>query len=68
MRRPDDCATIWAGTDEVARLKQLFADLFGAEVVSTLPLRLGVLRNRNGSYRDAIAWTRLALSCDTRPS
>jgi len=68
MRRPDDSAIAFAGTDERARLEQLFADVFGAELVPTLRLRLGVLRNRSRSFHDAIAWTRLGLLSDTRLS
>ena len=68
MRRPDDSPIAFAGTNERARLEQLFADIFGADVVPTLPLRLGALKNRNRFFHDAIAWTRLALSCDAQPS
>jgi hypothetical protein len=64
MRRPDDRAIAVTPTDDRARLEQLFADVFGSEVVPTLPLRLNMLRNRTRSFHHAIAWPRLGLLCD----
>lgn len=68
MRQPADDARVSTDRADSARLRQLFADAFGADVLSSLSLRLETLSNRNKQYRSAIAWTRLALSCDARPS
>lgn len=53
---------------ESIRLKQLFADVFGPEVLSTLPLRIEAVDGRTTQRRAAIEWTRQSLSRHARIS
>jgi hypothetical protein len=53
---------------EATRLKQLYADVFGANVLSTLALRIEAVSGWSRQHRAASAWTRVAQSCDTRAS
>jgi hypothetical protein len=55
-----------AGAVEATRLKQLYADVFGANVLSTLALRIEAVSGRSRQQRTAIAWARVAQSCDAR--
>jgi hypothetical protein len=50
------------------RLKQLFADVFGAEVLSTLALRIEAVSGRSTQRRAALEWTRQSLSRHARIS
>jgi hypothetical protein len=53
---------------ESIRLKQLFADVFGTEVLSSLALRIEGVSGRTRQRRAAIEWTRQSLSRHARIS
>jgi hypothetical protein len=56
------------GSAVESRLKQLFADVFGAEVLPTLTLRIEAVSGRTTQRRAALEWTRQSLSRHARIS
>jgi hypothetical protein len=53
---------------ESIRLRQLFADVFGAEVLSSLALRIEGVSGWTRQRRASIEWTRRSLSRHARIS
>jgi hypothetical protein len=68
MRHEGERPSGRARAAESIRLKQFFADVFGAEVLSTLALRIEAVSDRTRQRRAAIEWTRQSLSRHARIS
>jgi hypothetical protein len=68
MRHEVQRASGQTGVAESVRFKQFFADVFGAEVLSTLALRIEAVSARTRQRRAAMDWTRQSLSRHARIS